>query len=151
MTSAFLIRPVRQDIRKTTPISQPLLKQITGFYGLIGPDIDMTSVQSLYELFTGDGIIQGVFLDKGKITFVKHLVRTDKINYEDLFGKFSKSLFITPLYVALNKVGLIPNVLGLANTALLPIEKKVYALFERDSPYEIKIDFEEKYCRKSEC
>ena len=122
------------------PTKDPLLQKLSGFYGLIGPDRNMTSVRSLYELFTGDGLIQGIFFDKGKMTFVKHLVRTDKIVYESIHGKLSNHVFMTPLYIVLNKLGVLPNVLGLANTALLSVEKKTYALFERDSPYEIRVD-----------
>jgi hypothetical protein len=142
---AFL-RPFRiesREIRSRQTITKdPLFKEIKGFYGLIGPDVNASSITSLYELFTGDGIIQGAFFDKGKITFVKHFVRTEKLLYESDHGRFSKNIFITPFYIFLNKIKLIPNVLGLANTALLQINKKVYALFERDNPYEIKIDLE---------
>jgi hypothetical protein len=124
-----------------------IINQISGFYGLIGPDIDKFSIKTLYELFTGDGIIQGVFLDKGNITFVKHIVRTEKIVHEEKHGRFSKNLLMTVFYMLLNKLHLLPNVLGLANTALLNIENDTFALFERDLPYQIDIDFTNKQLR----
>jgi len=118
-------------------------RELNGFYGLIGPDIQINNVETLYDLFTGDGKIQGVFFQPNDSpTFVTHLVRTDKLLYESIHGRFSKHIWMTPLYVFLNKVGVLPNVLGLANTALLPIGQRLFALFERDFPYELKIDIE---------
>lgn len=121
-----------------------IINQISGFYGLIGPDIDKFSIKTIYDLFTGDGIIQGVFFDRGNITFVKHFVRTEKILYEEKYGKFSKNILMTPFFIFMNKIGMLPNVLGLANTAILKIENNILALFERDLPYDININFENK-------
>jgi len=120
----------------------PLFKNIKGFYGLIGPDINISTDTSLYELFSGDGIIQGIFFDNGKITFVKHFVRTEKLLYESVNGRFSKSIFMIPFYLLLNKIGYLPNLLGIANTAFLQIQQKTFVLFERDHPYEININIE---------
>ena len=57
--------------------TKPTLHKIHGFYGLIGPDVDTAKTESLYDLFTGNGVIQGVFFEDGKITFVKHHIRTE--------------------------------------------------------------------------
>lgn len=132
-------REIRSPIIKT---QDPLFNGITGFYGIIGPDVDVKSITSLYELFTGDGMIQGVFFDKGKMTFVKHFIRTEKLLYESNHGRFSKNVCMTPLYVLLNKLGCLPNTLGLANTAFLEIGKDIFTLFERDYPYQMNIDVE---------
>ena len=147
--SPFLIkhRELKREIKYNHTDLHPYIKNVSGFYGLIGPDIDMFSIKTLYDLFTGDGMIQGVFLDKGNITFVKHIVRTEKILYEEQYGRFSKKFLMTLFYLLLNKMNMLPNVLGLANTALLDIGSKTLALFERDLPYEIKIDFEKKQVR----
>jgi hypothetical protein len=40
----------------------------------------------------------------------------------------------------LNKINILPNIFGLANTAVLNIKDKYYALYERDLPYEILIN-----------
>lgn len=120
-----------------------VLNKISGFYGLIGPDINIHYLKTLYELFTGDGMIQGVFFNEGNITFVKHIVRTEKIVFEEKHYLFSKNIFWTPLYLALNALGIVPNVLGLANTAAIKIGNKVYTLFERDLPYLMRINFED--------
>lgn len=142
------ISPFRIETREIRvqypPSNDPLLQKINGFYGLIGPDIDTNSINSLYELFTGDGMIQGIFFDNGKMTFVKHFVRTEKLLFESIHGRFSKNIMMTPIYVLLHKMGCLPNVLGLANTALFPIDNHVFALFERDYPYQIHIDYKNK-------
>ena len=123
---------------------------LSGFYGLIGPDIDKFSIKSFYDLITGDGIIQGVFFDEGNITFIKHFVRTEKLLYEEQYGRFSKKIAMTSIYLLMNHFKMLPNVLGLANTAILNIGTKTVALFERDLPYEIDIDFINKQVRTIE-
>lgn len=121
-----------------------LTNKINGFYGLIGPDIDFKKVDSLYDLFTGDGIIQGVFIDGGNITYVKHKIRTEKLVYEEQNGRQPTNVISTLLFMLMNKLNIMPNMLGLANTALLNVKTDVYALFERDLPYAIDVDFEKK-------
>lgn len=145
--SQFIIKNQEINTKIEYNISNKIINQISGFYGLIGPDIDKSSIKSLFELFTGDGIIQGVFLDKGNITFVKHFVRTDKIVYEEKYGRFSKNLPMTVFYMLLHKLRLLPNVIGVANTAFLHMNNKHYVLFERDLPYQIDLDFINKKLR----
>ena len=123
------------------PEKQGVVNKINGLYALIGPDINMKEVSTLFDLFIGDGIIQSVFFNKGKLTYVKNYVRTEKLLYEEENGKIPKNSIIQLLFVFLNKLGLFPNTLGLANTAILNIKNKVYALYERDSPYLLDIDF----------
>lgn len=135
-----------REIRKKISIELPkkettLLKNINGFYGLIGPDIDMKNVANIYDLFTGDGIIQGVFFDNGELTFVRHFVRTKKLVYEEENGRIPNNAIIKLAFGLLNRLSMLPNALGLANTAILNINKKNYALYERDVPYEIDINF----------
>jgi len=129
---------------KETLISPPNIFPITGFYGLIGPKIDHKKVESLYDLFTGDGIIQGVFLENGTATFTQTLINTEKLKFEKTFGKplFNNNIIIG-VQIMMNALRLIPNLLGVANTAFLKVHnnnENIYALFERDMPYEIHID-----------
>ena len=136
-------KEIRQKINyKIQENDKDVLNKINGFYGMIGPDVNITTVTSLYDLFTGDGNIQGVFFNGGNLTFVKHFIKTDKIKFEEKYGKIPKDLFSTIFMVIMNKMKLFPNVMGVANTALLNINKNVYALFERDLPYSICIHFE---------
>ena len=113
---------------------------INGFYGLIGPKINITKKLSLFDLFTGDGVIQGVFINQGNVIWQDHTIQTEKIKYERIFGKMSKSVFMLPFMLALHHLHIIPNVLGLANTAILKVENRTYSLFERDLPYELSVD-----------
>lgn len=136
-------REVKKEYKIAENISHPI-QNMTGFYGLIGPDIDKFTINNLYDLITGDGLIQGVFFNNGTLTFVNHFVRTDKLKYEEKHGRFSKQFFMTVLYMTLSKMNMLPNVMGLANTALMNIEYKLYALFEQDLPYELNLDFENK-------
>jgi carotenoid cleavage dioxygenase-like enzyme len=123
---------------------QSKIDKINGFYGLVGPNVDISKTNTLFELFTGDGIIQGVFLENGEINEISHIIQTEKIKYERQNGKFLNNMMLLPMYMFLNKMGMIPNIMGLANTAFLQIENKKYVLFERDLPYEITLDFERK-------
>jgi carotenoid cleavage dioxygenase-like enzyme len=121
-----------------------LIKKINGFYGLIGPDINITTVESLYDLFTGNGYIQGVFFENGNIQYIKHIVRTDKILYEEKNGVMPKNMEVVPFFTAMNKMGIFPNTMNIANTALMYLNDSLYALFERDLPIMLRLDFANK-------
>jgi len=140
-------REITKHISRTqflTKSDKNLLKNINGFYGMIGPDIDESKIKSVYELFAGDGIIQGIFFDNGNITFVKKFIRTEKLVFEEKYGKIPNNLFMTALFTIGSSLKLLPNIIGRANTALININKNVYALFEGDNPYLLNIDFENK-------
>ena len=121
-----------------------IVKKINGFYGLIGPETtNIDDIKSLYEMFIGNGFIQGVFFDNGEITYVKSFIKTEKLlnehlrhnlfNFAIVKDTFSQSKSIFNLFL--------PNIFGTANTAFMLANRKVFALFERDVPYEIGIDF----------
>ena len=121
-----------------------IIQKINGFYGMIGPDVNISTVNTLYDLFTGDGNIQGMFFDNGELTYIKNYIRTDKLLYEELNGRIPKHWIITFLFMALEKTGLTPNMMGMANTAILNVDNNTYALFERDLPYLLDIDYNKK-------
>ena len=141
-----ILYDVREHINLELPLREKnIIKKINGFYGLIGPNIDMDSnIDSLFELFTGDGIIQGMFFNKGNLTFVKHLIKTEKVLFEEKVGRIPNNFILTMFLIFLNKIKLFPNIMGMANTAILNIKNKNYALFERDCPYLINVDLEKK-------
>jgi len=120
------------------------LNKLDGFFGLIGPDVNISSVSSLFELFTGNGVIQGIFFDKRNLTYIKHYVRTEKLIYEEANGQASTGIFFNVIYHILHILGVLPNMLGVANTSLLTINNNIYAMFERDNPYLMKVDFHNK-------
>ena len=127
------IKKRREIKRRQIKMGQKdFLEKINGFYGLIGPNIERKETKSIYDLFMGNGIVQGVFIKNGSITYIKQEVETDKFKMEDHYWR--KPIPILP----------IPNMLGVANTAFFHFKNKTYALFERDLPYVIDIDFDKK-------
>jgi len=139
----------KKEINKKIEYNLPkrdsdIIKKINGFYGMIGPDVNTSTITTLYDLFTGDGNIQGIFFDNGELTYTKNFVRTEKLLYEELNGRIPKHWVITFLFMALEKTGLLPNMMGMANTAIMIIENNTYALFERDLPYLLEIDYNKK-------
>ena len=141
----YINKDIKYDIKyDINNDDKNIINKINGFYGLIGPDVDKNKIKTLYELFTGNGIIQGVFFDNGKITYLNHYVKTEKIMYESKNGEFNKNILLTPFYILLYKLGILPNILGLANTSFMKIKNDIYILFERDFPYKINIDFNKK-------
>ena len=123
---------------------QDVIDQITGVYALIGPDVDINKVTTLFDLFIGDGIVQSVFFNNGELTYTRNYIRTEKLLYEEKHGRVPKNIGYYLFFGILNKMKLFPNFLGLANTAILTIKDKTYALYERDMPYLIKFDFLQK-------
>ena len=103
-----------------------------GFYGLVGPNLPIASIQSLYSMFTGNGIIQGAFINDA-VTPIQYLIPTEKTNKD-------ATISTLPFYLGLHTLGIMPNPIGVANTAFLDTGNKQYLLFERDLPYEIRID-----------
>jgi len=124
--------------------NNPILSSVKGFYGLIGPHVKIHNKTTLYELFTGDGIIQGAFFENKKITFMRRFIRTDKLLYEMENGVIPKNIFTHLFFMFFNQLKILPNMLGLANTAILNVNKKNLVLFERDMPYLLNIDCENK-------
>ena len=107
LTKSFIFR---NSFRKTnirhklnnTPIDydekhKDIIKQFSGFYGLIGPNVDFYKARSLIELFTGNGFIQGVFFNNGTITHLNHTINTEKKQHEDKWGKIPNHLFTSIL------------------------------------------------------
>lgn len=121
--------------------NQKILKQISGFYGLIGPDASKEMSNDIFQLFNKNGVIQGVFINDGSIKYIRYYIKTDKLKYEEENGKIPINIFTIILFEFFKNINLLPNLFGLANTALINISNKLFALNERDTPYEINIDF----------
>jgi len=121
---------------------QNSLNKMKGFFGMLGPDVKTTKVKTLFDMFTGDGIINGVFFDNGNLTYVKHLLNTEKIQHEAKYGVSSKNPILMLIRMFLHKHGLTPNPMGVANTAFMKTSNRVFALFERDLPYELYVDYD---------
>lgn len=93
--------------------TQQKIRDVSGFYGLIGPDVNMFNVTSLFQMFMGDGTIQGLFFDQGNVTYVQHHIQTEKLKYEQRNGRIPKDPFIYALFLVFSKLRLLPNHLGL--------------------------------------
>jgi hypothetical protein len=148
-TQAFLPYPFGapfrikdREVRQT--IQRPDLSGLSGFFGMIGPDVNASSVSSLYELFTGDGVINGVFFDNGTLTYTNHFIRTEKLLYEEKHGRMPTDLIHSLWFMAIRAFRWFPNCMDVANTALIRTKNHMYAMFERDLPYQISVDTERK-------
>jgi carotenoid cleavage dioxygenase-like enzyme len=149
--------PVKNEIKKNIVYKLPenkknIIKKINGFYGQIGPNPKYYNEN--YHLFDGDGMIHGIFFDNGNITYHNHWIKTDKLNFENKFNfkipisistiKKKEIIFLSFIYKFLELLKIVPNFMGTANTALWKNNNKIYALHERDKPYEIDINFKNK-------
>jgi len=146
---SFLKKNIKVDVTIPIPIhqlsktDQATIQKITGFYGLLGPYKGYNTPGSLYELFLSDGIIQGMFFQNGNLTFIKHLIRTEKVKLEENLGaRFRMTPVLRFIFMTLHNLGMMPNMLGVANTALMHYFNQTYALFEYDKPYLIDINME---------
>jgi carotenoid cleavage dioxygenase len=150
-------KPIHNEIKKNiiynlSSNKKNIIQKINGFYGQIGPNPKYYDEN--YHLFDGDGMIHGIFFDNGKLTYHNHWVKTDKLNFEDKLkikipigiGTIKKKeiILFSFLYKFLELFKIVPNFMGTANTALWKNGNKIYALHERDKPYEININFENK-------
>jgi len=149
--------PVKNEIEKNIVYKLPenkknIIKKINGFYGQIGPNPKYYNEN--YHLFDGDGMIHGIFFDNGNLTYHNHWIKTEKFNFESKLNfkipisistiKKKEIIFLSFIYKFLELFRIVPNFMGTANTALWNNNNKIYALHERDKPYEIDINFENK-------
>jgi carotenoid cleavage dioxygenase-like enzyme len=152
--------PVKTEINKNIIYELPknkrnILKKINGFYGQIGPNPKFYNEN--YHLFDGDGMIHGIFFDNGNLRYNNHWIKTDKFKFEKKFNfqipislgtlKKKEIIFFSFIYKFLEFFKIVPNFMGTANTALWKNNNKIYALHERDKPYEIDINFKNKNIR----
>lgn len=124
--------------------SESFINKIDGFFGMIGPDVSIPipkNMINLFDLFSKNGVLQGVFISNGTIHFVRKYIKTEKWLYEERFGEIPIHPLTLFLFEIGNKFKMLPNIFGLANTALLNYQNKVYVLNERDLPYEIEVNF----------
>lgn len=150
-----ILTEINKKIEYTLPIKETnIIKNISGFYGQIGPNPQYYNKKDDYHLFDGNGMIHGIFFEKGNLTYTNHMIRTDKFLFEKRFKRKLpiglsniRNKFYPIKFFFLNflkKIKLFPNFIGTANTAIWNSNNKIYALNERDYPYEINIDFNEK-------
>ena len=128
-------------IQLPTEERSALINNTQGFYGVVGPNKNFYKAKSLIELFSGDGVVQGVFIDSGNITFVNHIIETAKVKFDRKYWRFPNNMFLLTI---LSTLRLIPVSQGVANTALVHYADQTLALYETDSPYLLDVDFNKK-------
>jgi carotenoid cleavage dioxygenase-like enzyme len=122
----------------------PPLGAFRQFFGMIGPNLRIKNINNLFDLFTGDGVIQSAFFENttASIKFYRHIVETNvyRMRTRTITSKWL-------MQYAMHKMRMIPTNNGVANTALLTIPllsnstiTYAYALFERDLPYLLQIN-----------
>jgi len=146
---SFFLRPwlFHNLLRKSNHFKAPEISKMSGFFGMIGPNVHAEKLETLFDLFVGDGVIQGVFFNNSnEITFVRHIIKTHKYLAEKN-GNTVDNMFMKMATYMMYMMGMFPyNNIGAANTAILPLsigDKNItsaYALFERDSPYLLHIN-----------
>ena len=131
------------------------LPNINGFFAMIGPNsishrlsIPLSSLSlSLFDLFTGDGVIQGIFFHNHSLYSTNQYILTEKLIHELHFGKLPTNIWLLPFMLILHWLRVLPNILGVSNTAILKVKDKTYSLFERDLPYLVDINIPSKTIR----
>jgi hypothetical protein len=118
-----------------------VISQINGFYGLIGPSIETHKIRSLFHLFTGHGVVQGVFFQGGNMTFIKSHIETDIYKFERKYFSIEKHPIIIFIGLLLHPFRMFPSIIGVANTSLMQIYDKLYVFFERDKPYLLNFNY----------
>jgi len=109
---------------------------------MIGPS--SSNHTRLYDLFTDNGIVQGVFIENKTFHYIQHPIQTEKFIWEKQYGKRSNHLVWTLFHKFFHQLGFLPNLEGTANTSLMKLDSKILALFERDVPYQLDLCFKTK-------
>lgn len=142
--------PIKKEIKVEIPLEKDsIFRNLNGFFGQIGPNPKFPSDEG-YSLFDGDGMIHGTFFKKSKIVYNNHWVKTKKLITELKWGK--------KMYISLGEMKGIRGLTSIlrseimksfkiipsgytANTAFMYHDKKLFALHETDTPYEIYINY----------
>jgi len=125
-----------------------ILNELEGEYVRNGPNPRNIPVGG-YHWFDGDGMLHGVRIKDGKISYVNRWVRTQRFNEEEKGMRFIQLGAMTGIFGFLRvmlyflkvKFGVICESLGTgtANTAVVFHDGKLMALVESDFPYALKL------------
>lgn len=105
------------DISIDLTTNNTIINKLSGFYGMIGADID-NDINSLYDMVMGNGVIQGIHFGKN-ITFIRSYIKTEKFSDKNLLK--------------------IHDMFDISNTNIMNVNGKLFSLFEMNRPYEISI------------
>jgi carotenoid cleavage dioxygenase-like enzyme len=121
----------------------------SNFFGQIGSNPQYIEDED-YHWFDGDGMIHGVFFDRGKISYKNRWILTKRLQVERkwnkkmyiYFGELKglKGIIQIIKFSIMDLLGFIPQSRGTANTSLLKWKNRIFALHEGDMPYELYVD-----------
>ncbi|KAM7472514.1 hypothetical protein LguiA_010697 [Lonicera macranthoides] len=132
------------------PVIGHLPKCLNGEFARVGPNPKFAPVAG-FHWFDGDGMIHGLRIKDGKVTYVSRYVRTSRLKQEEFFGgaKFMKigdlkglfGLLMVNVQTLRAKLGIldVSYGTGTANTSLIYHHGKLMALSEADKPYVLKV------------
>ncbi|GMN53615.1 hypothetical protein TIFTF001_022759 [Ficus carica] len=125
------------------PVSGSLPECLNGEFVWVGPNPRFDPVAG-HHWFDGDGMVHGVRIKDGKVTYVYRYVKTSRLKQEEYFGaaKFMKIGDLKGLYGLLMFNNTNPERNVETNTALAYHRGKLLALHEGDKPFKhIKLFF----------
>ncbi|MCF2949407.1 carotenoid oxygenase family protein [Paraglaciecola aquimarina] len=118
-------------------------KELTGAFYRNGPAKHERGGQRYKHLFEGDGMLQEFTMADGKVRHRGRFIQTPKFTQEHQAGKF---LYSGPDSRLENSLGVAsPNDINVANTNIIPVSEKLWALWEAGSPALVNkksLDFE---------
>jgi carotenoid cleavage dioxygenase-like enzyme len=118
-----------------------LPNELNGFFVRNGPNPQFQP-RNRYHLFEGDGMLHGVRLEDGKVSYRNRYVRTAAWNKEHEAGKALFPSILDPVdwkQLLQSSIAGVPPVPNRANTALIWHHRKLLALWEGGRPHEITL------------
>ncbi|KAL3682185.1 hypothetical protein R1sor_000207 [Riccia sorocarpa] len=134
----------------SVPVDGAFPECLNGEFVRVGPNPKYKPVGN-YHWFDGDGMIHGLRIKDGKVSYVCRYVRTAKLAQEDYWGasKFIKigdligkqGILWPNLFKLRKKLGIVDdtNGTGTANTAMVYHNGRLLALNEGDKPYAVRL------------
>ena len=131
-------KPVYDEITATElDVVGEIPADISGYFLRIGPNPYYVPDESRYHIFDGDGMIHGVHIADGKVTYRNRFVASAGLTKERAEGHW--------LYPGLNMIGdylakgEMPETKNTGNTAMVFHNKQLFAMMEGGTPYRISL------------
>ena len=127
--------PVRsEDDFADLPVTGEIPKDLAGAFFRNGPNPQFPPRDDNYHWFAGDGMIHGLYVGDGKVSYRNRYVRTPKYVAENkaghaLFGTFGNPMTTDPSVMGMDS--------GIANTNIVWHGGRLLALEEAHQPFEL--------------
>ena len=141
--------PIKEEL--SYKLNTPAPTDITGIYMRNGPNHKLITESNRQHLFDGDGMIHGIKMKNGQMWYSNTYCKTSRLDQETKTGKakvfrvgetYSRTgIFKVVVSIAKTIAGGDFDKLryGVANTALVEHNKKLYALEETCLPFQIQV------------